>query len=201
MIKHVGKHAGKKIVILFREVPNEDHMCLVAYSETLPRLLHDEVMKVLESPSGQQSQNLADALFRNVMQDGANCLESLHKSGYIKKIACNQVLVTPNSTSSVKLDELNRILNEMAKGKDAKQRLAELDKQSPTTAVTESSGILSDHDLAQQRIAQAENMKADAARLLKEAEALLAEAATLDPSLNEPAAKKTKTKTIRSKKD
>ena len=47
MIKHVGRHNNQKIVILFRKVPGEDHMALVTYSDLLPRMYHDEVMKQL----------------------------------------------------------------------------------------------------------------------------------------------------------
>jgi hypothetical protein len=74
MIKHVGKHNGKKLVLLWRRVPNEDHMCLVAYSDTLPRMIHDEVMKQLESPIGQNAKDLSDVLFRTTMNDGRNAL-------------------------------------------------------------------------------------------------------------------------------
>ena len=105
MLKHVAKHNDKKAVILFREVPNEGHMCLVAYSDLLPRLMHDEIMKVLESQVGQNAENLADALFRNVMADGRNTLESLHMNGLIKKVPTNQVIVTPGGKSTVRLDE------------------------------------------------------------------------------------------------
>ena len=38
MAKHVGKHNDRKVVILFREVPDEGHMCLVIYSDLLPRM-------------------------------------------------------------------------------------------------------------------------------------------------------------------
>lgn len=219
MLKHIGTHNSKKVVLLFREVPGEEHMCLVSYSDLLPRLYHDTVMTVLESAPAQNSQSLADVLHRNMMPDGKNCLEALHTSGLIKKVPCNQVLVTPNRTSSVRLDELNSILNEMAKGEAAVKKLAEIDSQQgmaanrrrstrtsagdvgepvPTT-VTQMDAVLSDSDLAGQRVRQAETMKADAARLLKEAEALLAEAAQLDPSVNgKPKKKTTATKTKKS---
>lgn len=128
MIKHIGRHNSKKIVILYRTVPNEDHMALVAYSDLLPRTMHDEIMKVLESPVGQQAENLADALFRNIGADGRNSLEALHRDGLIKKIQTNQVQVTPTTTSSVRLDELNKILAEMATGEAAVKRLGELDQ-------------------------------------------------------------------------
>lgn len=204
MYKHVGKHKDKKVVLLFRQVPNEDHMCLVSYSELLPRLVHDEVMHVLESPVGQQADNLSDALFRHIMADGRNCLEALHRDGFIKKVPTNQILVTPTTTSSVRLDELNSILDEMAKGEDAVKRLAELDANKGITGKrsvadrevglppasrtanlpqTSVGAALTDLDLAQQRLQQARSMKENAEQLLKESQRLLEEAAKLDPAL------------------
>ena len=81
MIKHVGKHNNKKLVLLWRQVPGEAHLALVAYSDTLPRLIHDEVMKCLESAVGQNAKDLSDVLFRTVMADGRNALEVLHREG------------------------------------------------------------------------------------------------------------------------
>jgi len=133
MIKHVGKHNNKKIVVLWRKVPNEDHMALVAYSDTLPRMIHDEVMKALESPIGQAATDFSDVLFRTVMGDGRNALEVMHKEGFIKKVPTSQVLVTPTAKSSVRLDELNGILDEMDKGAEAVKRLSDLDKETGYT--------------------------------------------------------------------
>ena len=45
MLKHIGRHGDRKVAILFREVPGEDHMCLVIYPETLPTHIHDSIMK------------------------------------------------------------------------------------------------------------------------------------------------------------
>ena len=129
MIKHVGKHNNKKIVLLWRKVPNEDHMALVLYTETLPRLIHDEVMKQLESPIGQNAKDFSDVLFRTIMADGRNCLEVIHREGFIKKVPTSQILITPTMKSSVRLDELNGILDEMDKGDEALKRLADIDKE------------------------------------------------------------------------
>lgn len=216
MIKHVGKHNNKKIVLLWRRVPNEDHMCLVSYSDTLPRLVHDELMKVLESPIGQQAKDLSDALFRTIMADGRNALEVLHKEGFIKKIPTSQVLITPTAKSSVRLDELNSILDEMEKGEEAVKRLQEIDKNAgmqtkkrvregrevgmPPNNVSASrtnidvdatdsaaaylKGALSDQDLVEQRLSQAEQFKKQAAQLIAEAERLMSEAQSLTPAKN-----------------
>ena len=210
MLKHVGKHNGKKIVLLYRKVPNEDHMCLVIYSDLLPRMYHDEIMKVLESASGQQAESFSDVLFRTILPDGQNCLEALHRNGMIKKVQTEQVTITPNTVSSVKLDELNLLLDQMTQGKDAVKRLAELDaEQSKKKRNTKTTGrelgepaampsadsVLDDVALARQRRQQAESMKADAARLLREAELLVEEANKLDPvNTNDKPAKKVRAK-------
>lgn len=223
MIKHIGKHNNKKIVLLYREVPDEHHMCLVAYSDTLPRLVHDEVMSVLESAAGQSAPSLSDALFRSILPDGRNTLQALHRDGLIKKVPTNQVLITPNRTSTVRLDELNTILNEMAKGEEATKKLSEIDSQQGmaanskvnrparrgrdvgepvvTETTTSTDSVLSDADLAKQRRQQAEAMKADAIRLLKEAESLMSEAAQLDSNVTTNNDKPTKKKAVKAKKD
>lgn len=197
MYKHVAKHNDKKTVLLWRQVPGEDHMCLVAYSDLLPRIYHDAVMKVLESDMGQQAENFSDALFRSMMPDGRNCLEALHRDGLIKKVPANQVIVTPTATSSVRLDELNKILNEMATGQAAIDRMAKLDGEygyakgrkstgnnviEPAENTILNEGVLSDKDLAQDRLKQAATMKASAAQLMAEAERLVTEATALDPT-------------------
>lgn len=205
MLKHIGKHNDKKIVLAFRQIPGEEHMCLVLYSDMLPSMVHDEVMKVLESPVGQNSKELADAMHRHTMSDGRNCLEVIHKSGYMKKVPTNQVIITPNAKSSVRLDELNSILNQMDQGEEAIKKMAELDKNAgmtgkreprevgqnpasrtaaPPVSTATVSDILTDDQLAAQRVAQAAKMKLEAQQMLAEAARLEAEAATLNPTAN-----------------
>jgi len=219
MIKHVGKHNNRKIIILFRQVPGEDHMCLVSYPDTLPRQLHDDIMKVLESAIGQQAKELSDALFRNVGSDGRNLLEALHREGFIKKVQTAQVLITPNTSTTVRLDELNKILNEMSKGEDAVKRLQELDnsrgmasgnrknqqiKEVKTTSadvngvvdtpLSNTVDTLSDGAIANSLRAQADKMIAEAKGLMAEAERLQKEAAVLVPPVIESNVKSTSTK-------
>ena len=218
MVKHVGKHNDRKVVILFREVPDETHMCLVVYSDVLPRLLHDELMKCVESDAGQSAKEISEVLHRTYMADGRVLLGTLHREGMIKKVPCNQVLVTPNSKSSVRLDELNGILNEMAKGEEAVKRLQEIDSSRGMTGKKRQaeprevgmpsnsrsapvegnmsaeqlvSGILSDSDLAQQWLTQAQQMRKNAESMLAEAARLEAEATSLNPSTSNGKTRKT----------
>ena len=82
-IKHTGTHNNKKVVVLFRQTPNEDHMALVVYSDSMPSLIHDAVMECVQSDVGQQADNFADALQRKTMTDGRVALTVLHQEGYI----------------------------------------------------------------------------------------------------------------------
>jgi len=214
MIKHVGKHNSKRVVILWRKVPGEDHMCLILYPDTLPRHIHDDIMKALESESGQQAKEFSDYLFRYTMVDGSNALQTLHSEGMIKKVPTNQVIVTPDMKSNVRLDELNGILDKMALGEEAIKEMAELDagagmtgkrnrvnegrdmgelrapRDSRSTPVNVENTIsindvLSDEQLATQRLAQADKMQREAKELLAEAARLQKEAATLTGAVKE----------------
>jgi hypothetical protein len=224
MLKHVGKHNDKRCVIVFRKIPDLEHMALVVYSDLLPRLVHDEVMRAVESPQGQAAMDISEVLFRTIMADGTNCLESLHRNGLMKKVPTNQVLVTPTTTSSVRLDELNDILDEMAKGQEAMERLQNLDAnrgltgkknntpprraeiqelgerktreaQGNTSAAEMLTSMLSDSDLAAQRADQAAKMEATAQQLLAEAARLKAEAESLSPKVDDVGTKTKKTST------
>jgi hypothetical protein len=61
-IKHVGKTNDRKVLVLYREVPGDEHMCLVIYPEVLNASWQDAIQKVVESEVGQQANQLADAL-------------------------------------------------------------------------------------------------------------------------------------------
>ena len=209
MIKHVGKHNQKRVGIVYRTVPDEEHMALVVYADSMPSMVHDEVMKVIESEVGQNAKELADALFRTTMADGTNCLTTLHKGGWLKKVPCNQVIVTPTAKSTCRLDELNNLLKKIEEGGDAAQVLADMDANrgikgvvqegrevgqpaqpfTGTTSADVSGDVLSDIDLANQRTAQAEKMEAEAKSLLAEAKRLKQEAT----QLSQPKAKNVRT--------
>jgi hypothetical protein len=217
MIKHIGRHENKKVVLLYREVPNEKHMCLVTYSDALPRLLHDSVMQCVESPVGQQEDTFANALHRTLIADGRNTLEVLHKEGFIKKVQTSQIIMTPTSNNSIRLDELNDLLDEMSKGDEAVKRLAELDssrglvnkKQSkinegtikttvePPVQVT---SALTDSDIAKQQMAQAVRMRKESLLLLAEADKLEKEAVKLDPTVLEHINNEVSIKNVATKK-
>ena len=199
--RHVGKHGDRKVAVVFREVPGEPHMCLVTYTETINKNIHDSLIKCIESDIGQNSENLADALNRSYALDGRPILQVLHSEGQLKKVNTDLIVMTPAPNTRIKLSELNKILDEMKLGEDAVKRMAELDqsrglqdpadvarrmrgqKTNQSPIVSPSGDLLGDASLAKQRIEQAQKMEREAKGLLAEAQRLTTEAQTLDPSL------------------
>lgn len=204
-IRHIGKHGDRNIAILYRQVPGEDHMCLIIQPDVLPAHWHDAIMKVLESDVGQQANELAEALHRNLLPDGRNILETLHLERMIKKVRTADVIVTPRPNASIRLDELNVMLNEMNKGADAVKKLAEADAtrglvDAPTKRAAEAefkrtqaekiaapkmqataNDALSDRDIAANMLTQAQRMEAEAKGMLAEAARMKKEAEKMDP--------------------
>lgn len=208
-LRHVGKHGDRKVAVVFREVPGEPHMCLVVYTELLNRTVHDPLIRCIESDIGQNSKNLADALNRSYTTDGQIILQKLHAEGQLKKVQTEQIVMTPTPGTLIKLSELNTILDEMEKGEQAVQKLAEMDNQlgmqdpaavarrmrgdtlpeeitqnaiPPATPLMASGDALGDNAIANNLRQQAMRMSAEAKGLLAEADRLLQEANQLDPS-------------------
>jgi len=195
-MKHIGKINDKKVAVVYKTVPDQDHMALVLYTETLPRNIHDDVMRVIESPEGQEANELSDVLFRNLLSDGRPILETIHKEGMLKKVECKQVIITPNASSHVRLDELNRLISEMESGDDARSKLQDLDANAGLVDPNnKASSALDDSAIAKQQLDQATKMEAESKSLLAESKRLKAEAYKLDASLKpkrgrKPAVKK-----------
>jgi hypothetical protein len=206
-LKHIGRHGDRKVAVVFKQIPDDGHMCLVIYPDLLPMHIHDPIMKVLESPVGQAAEDLADVLHRNLLPDGRNMLETLHAERVMKRVQTEQVILTPNASSNVKLSELNDILNQMKQGADAVKKMADLDRNSglvdpsvkrgaerqfkeeqmrrnqPANYAAPVDGVLDDRTLAANMLSQAERMEIEAQSLIKEAARMKKEAAQLNPSV------------------
>jgi hypothetical protein len=155
------------------------------------------MMKCIESDIGQNSEHLADALNRTFTKDGKPILQVLHYEGQLKKVNTEQIVMTPQPNTRIKLNELNKILDEMKQGEEATRKLAEMDKSlglqdpqdvvrrmrgpQPEQNVSASNGTMGDTDIANNLRQQAEKMSREAKGLMAEAERLLKEASSLDP--------------------
>jgi len=220
-IKHVGKIGDRKVCVLFRQVPGEDHMCLIIHPETLPAHWQDAVQKVIESDIGQQAEELADALHRSLLPDGRPILETFHNERMIKKVRTADVIMTPNTNSSIRLDELNKMLNEMKQGADAIKRMAQNDASrgmvepgvkraaeaeykrgqaqkadpnyvAPPVLTAGQDGALTDRDIAANMLAQAKAMELNAKQMVAEAARMKKDAERMDPTVNAKNAKTAK---------
>jgi hypothetical protein len=202
-LRHIGKHGDRKVAIVFREVPGEPHMALVVYTEVLGQNIHDPLMACIESDIGQNSEDLALALNRTHTKDGNIILQKLHAEGMLKKIRTELVVMTPQPGTQIKLDELNKILDEMKQGEQAVKKLTEMDAsmgmqdslqvakrlrgdQRPApagsdAALNAAAALLDDNGLATSLRQQAERMDREAKGLMAESARLLKEAAALDP--------------------
>lgn len=222
-LRHVGKHGDRKVAVIFREVPNEEHMCLVAYTQLLNQNIHDPLMATIESDIGQNSEELADALNRQYTKSGDRILQVLHSEGMLKKIRTEDVVMTPGPNQSIRLDELNKILGEMKAGEEATRKLAEADasaglqdpadvrrrkegligeqvRPEPTmgTNVVDPNMAINDDVLARDFMAQAERMEAEAKGLIAESKRLMKEAKAMmpKPAKKTPAKRATRKKTV-----
>jgi len=132
----------------------------------------------------------------------------LHREGMIKKVPTSQVIVTPTNNSSVKLDELNRIVKEMDTGEAAVKRLQELDRNTgivdpatkrkaeaefkrskervtsePVSALVSTDGALDDKTIAANLLSQAKRMEIEAKGMIAEAARMKKDAQRMHPDV------------------
>lgn len=197
-IKHVGKVGDKSVVIIFRKVPGEDHNALVVYNNNMNQNISESLMRVVNSRKAQESIDLFETVSKSLTNDGRPLLSVLHAEGLLKKVQSNNIIVTPAPGQFIRLGELNTLLDEMAKGAEATKRLSEIDAshgmQTPSevakrmqsmSAVPEAipalNDAMDDSGIANNLLAQAARMKRDAEQLLAEVARLTAEATALMP--------------------
>jgi hypothetical protein len=197
-LKHVGRSIKdqRKCAVAYRVVPNEADNCLVVFTDTLDSPDHQTLMKLIESNAGQNAGELADAMFRTRLSDGRNMLVQFDRTGKLQKVPTSQIELTPNTTSSIPLNELNQIVAEQQgvtvadlAAKAGENAEAPAEEPAPVVAeaapaTTQSSEVLTDEDLAAQYRSQAD-------ALYKEAKALRGLAEELVPTVKKKAKAKT----------
>jgi hypothetical protein len=187
-IKHIGrlKTNKRKVVVPYRTIPGDPYSCLVVFVDTLSADEHDSLMRITESAAGQQAYELAEVMNRSFLPDGRNMLVGFHKTGKLQKIATSDVEMIPNSTSSVNLDELNRLiatqqnvsLEDLSLKADNSKKVSESPVVANNNATIETTVIptnepLSDEDLARKYRSDADRLSKEAAALRRMAEELI----------------------------
>jgi len=179
-MKHIGKmkNNAARVVVAYRTVPNEPLNALVIGTQGLPDAYHDSLMQLVQDDSGQQADELADILAVRKFPDGTNMLEYLHTRGHIKKVPTNLVLMTPNTQTTIQLDELNKIIAEQ-KGLSIDD-LAIQDGSSKKSVKKEATIEVTEDVIITTTVPTPDNLRSKADELLAEAKALRELADSLD---------------------
>jgi len=191
-LKHVGriKNNQRKVVVAYRTVPGDAESCIVVTTENLMADEHDALMKCVESHTGQNAVEFAEAMARTQLPDGRNMLAGFHTTGRMMKVATNEVEMVPDRNTAIPLNELNQQIAEQ-KGVSVEdlaisggdqpvdnQRettLETVDYDAPQPEPVSTQGALSDEEIAAK-------YRSDADRLYKEATALREQAEELSPT-------------------
>lgn len=113
-LKHVGrvKATGKKCIVAYRTLPGDAYNCLIVPTEGLPDSYHDAIINLVESASGQESYEFAEAMSRTGFPDGSIMLAALHTKGKLIKAPTDQIEMLPVPGVTILLSELNQIIAE-----------------------------------------------------------------------------------------
>lgn len=183
-LKHVGRIISnkRKVIVAYRVVPGEPENCIVVTTENLPADEHDALMKLVESNAGQQTNDLAVVMARSFLPDGRIMLSHFHKSGKMIKMPSNQIELTPNRNTVIRLDTLNQMVAEKQgvsvedlaiKSTEKSSKSTEINETSVRSQTPQTQEPLSNKDLAEKYMNDAETMSKEAKRLRKEAKLLL----------------------------
>ena len=191
MLKHVGRMANnqRRVVVAYKVVPGEPENCIVVTTENLAAEEHDTLMKLVESPAGQESDDLATAMARTPLPDGSNMLARFHTTGKMVKVPTTSVQMVPNRNTTILLSELNEAIAQQKGVTVADLAAGNATKQAPQAEVVATSetanieavvpstdGVLTDEQIAAK-------FRSDADRLSKEAAALRRQAEELVPTV------------------
>jgi hypothetical protein len=194
-MKHVGKmkNNSARVVIVYRTLPGDPHSALVVGTQGLGDSYHDTLMTIVESESGQQANEIADVLAVRRFPDGSNMLGYLHSNGHLIKVKTSLVNVTPDSQTTIPLNELNELVAKQ-KGvsiedlavNDGSQQTKDKKKKEAKKIVTESEAPKVSETF---EMTPAE-LRSRADTLFKQAQVLRKQADDLDPPKKKTVTKK-----------
>lgn len=193
-LKHIGKikNLGSKVLVAFRTLPGESNMALVVSTATLPDQYHDAIMKLVETEQAQEAYEFGEILHIRPFPDGRPMLLALQQDGRLQKVATDNVIMTPTTTSEIALDQLNTLIAEQKnctidelcnfvkgapqgnKGAEVQDvaKVNDIEKPAPARPQAADNAVLSDADIAKSYRSQADAMYKEAARLRKQADEL-----------------------------
>lgn len=186
-LKHIGRvrTSKRRAVIAYRTIPGDPYNALVVYADLLSDQYHNDLMKLLESPAGQDSYEFSEIMMRSSFTDGKNMLTTLHEAGRLVKISTSEIEMTPNTHTVLGLHELNDLIASQAgvsvedisvkpvikpKAQDPVEVKEVAEIEEVQTTISEP---LSDTDLAKKYRSDADRLSKEAAKLRRLAEELV----------------------------
>jgi hypothetical protein len=194
-LKHIGRvnNTGAKVLVAFRTLPGESDMALVVAASNLPDSYHDAIMSLVEGEQAQDTFEFGELLHTRMFPDGKSMLRTLQLGGWLHKVATDHITMTPSTSVSIPLDQLNVLIAEqkncaiddlayLVAGAPPKEESTKSVAEVQTTAEVKSAepAVLTDKDIARSYRSQADAMYKEAARLRKQAD-------DLDPPLKKTA--------------
>lgn len=192
MLKHVGRMANNKrrVIVAYKVLPGEPDNCVVVTTENLEAGDHDALIKLVESPAGQEADDLATVMMRTQLSDGSNMLARFHTTGKMVKAKTSEIEMIPNQNTSINLSELNEIIAQQkgvtvadlaVKGPDGKT--VQPASTEPTITADQMAadivqpvaedGVINDEALAKKYRSDADRLSKEAAELRRQAEELV----------------------------
>jgi hypothetical protein len=193
----------RKVIVAYKVVPGEPDHAIVVTTENLEAGDHDTLIKLVESPAGQQADDLATVMMRTQLSDGSNMLARFHTTGKMVKVPTKNIEMVPNRNTTILLSDLNEAIAQQkgvtvadlaVKGPDGRTvqsakaepaiTASEMAAETAGTTAVATDGVITDEALAKK-------FRSDADRLSKEAAELRRQAEELVPTVKKTSAKKT----------
>lgn len=118
--KHVGvdKITGSRVIVVYRELPEDKSKCVVIEIDRIPDLLQVSIGECLASAKARDTNDLFEVLHTWPLSDGSMALITLHTRGYMSSMNVDQIDMTPFPNQKVPLSIVNSELNGTLKKDD-----------------------------------------------------------------------------------
>lgn len=183
--KHVGrlKSNNSKVLVVFRTLPGDPYYALVLGTGGLSDSYHNAIVSLVDSQQAQDANEFGDIMSIRHFPDGRLMLPAMHEDGKLVKVVTTDVLMTPNPTDSISLDQLNALIAEqkgLAIDELALEIGASVEKEN-STAEAVKPPVVTEQSAVQVEPSNASDLRSKADALYKEAAKLRKQADELDP--------------------
>lgn len=183
--KHVGrlKSNNSKVLVVFRTLPGDPYYALVLGTGGLSDSYHNAIVSLVDSQQAQDANEFGDIMSIRHFPDGRLMLPAMHEDGKLVKVVTTDVLMTPNPTDSISLDQLNALIAEqkgLAIDELALEIGASVEKENSTTEAVKPP-VVTEQPAVQVEPSNASDLRSKADALYKEAAKLRKQADELDP--------------------